>query len=93
MTFAEYELTPQERDKLTAEIMAQIVPKKKPSRSGLRKTRADMNKYCKPPEGCFSCPFPDCVAGSKPTGFGRRSDKENEYLKNAVNITESRRYT
>ena len=39
MTFAE-ELTPQERDKLLAEIMAKITPKKKPPRSGCaRQTR------------------------------------------------------
>ena len=41
MTFAET-LTPQERDKLLAEIMAKITPKKKPPRSGLRKTVYDI---------------------------------------------------
>ena len=87
MTFAE-ELTPQERDKLLAEIMAKITPKKKPSRSGLRKTNANMRKYCKPPEGCFECPFSDCVAGTGSKGFGKRTDKEFEYLKSAVNITD-----
>ena len=87
MTFAE-DLTPQERDKLLAEIMAKITPKKKPPRTGLRKTNANMRKYCKPPDGCFSCPFPDCVAGTGTKGFGKRSDKEFEYLKNAVNITD-----
>lgn len=87
MTFAE-ELTPQERDKLLAEIMAKITPKKKPPRSGLRKTNANMHKYCKPPEGCFNCPFSDCVAGTGTKGFGKRTDKEFEYLKIAVNQTE-----
>ena len=52
MTFAE-ELTPQERDTLLAEILAKITPKKKPPRSGLRKTNANMRKFCKPPDGCF----------------------------------------
>ena len=87
MTFAE-DLTPQERDKVLAEIMAKITPKKKPPRSGLRKTNANMRKYCKPPEGCFECPFPDCVAGTGTRGFGKRTDKEIEYLNNAVNITD-----
>ena len=86
MTFAE-ELTPPERDKLLAEIMADIAPKKsRPKR--LPKTNANMHKYCKPPEGCFECPFPDCVAGTGTRGFGKRSDKEIEYLNNAVNRTD-----
>lgn len=86
MIFAE-DLTAAERDELLAEIMAKITPKKKPPRSGLRKTNANMRKYCKPPESCFECPFPDCVAGTK--GFWKRTDKEFEYLKSAVNITDN----
>ena len=86
MTFAE-ELAPPERDKLLAEIMAKITPKKHRPKS-LPKTNANMHKYCKPPEGCFECPFPDCVAGTGTKGFGKRSDKEFEYLKSAVNITD-----
>ena len=43
MTFAE-DLTPQERDKLLAEIMAKITPKKKTPRDELRKTNANKRK-------------------------------------------------
>ena len=86
MIFAE-DLTPPERDELLAEIMAEITPKKKPPRSGLRKSNENMRKYCKPPESCFECPFPDCVAGSGKR-FVRRTDKEVEYLENAINQTE-----
>ena len=86
MTFAE-ELTPPERDKLLAEIMAKITLKK-PRPKSLPKTNANMHKYCKPPEGCFECPFSDCVAGAGSKGFGKRTDKEFEYLKSAVNITD-----
>lgn len=86
MTFAE-DLTPPERDKLTAEIMADIAPKK-PRPKSIPKTNANMHKYCKPPEGCFECPFSDCVAGTGTKGFGKRSDKEFDYLKLAINQTE-----
>lgn len=87
MTFAE-ELTPPERDKLLAKILAEISPPKKPRPKSIPKTNANMHKYCKPPEGCFECPFPDCVAGTGTRGFGKRSDKEIEYLNNAVNRTD-----
>ena len=80
MIFAE-DLTPPERDKLLAEIMAKITPKKKPPRSGLRKTNANMRKYCKPPESCFECPFPDCVAPTVARGKLVRSAGEREYLR------------
>ena len=83
MTFADT-LTPQERDKLLAEIMAMITPKKKPPRSGLRKTNANMRKYCKPPDGCFSCPFPDCVAPTVKRGKLVRSAGEREYLRTGL---------
>ena len=83
MTFAET-LTPQERDKLLAEIMAEITPKKKPPRTGLRKTNANMRKYCKPPDGCFSCPFPDCVAPTVKRGKLVRSAVEREYLRTGL---------
>lgn len=86
MTFAE-DLTPPERDKLLAEIMADITPKK-PRPKSLPKTSANMHKYCKPPEGCFNCPFSDCVAQTGTSGFGKRTDKEFEYLKLAINKTE-----
>ena len=82
MTFAE-DLTPPERDKLLAEIMADIAPK-----NPLPKTNANMHEYCKPPEGCFECPFSDCVAQTGTSGFGKRTDKEFEYLKIALNKTE-----
>ena len=84
MTFAE-DLTPAEREKLTARIMAEISPPK-PRPKFLPKTNANMRRYCKPPESCFICPFADCVAGTGTKGFGKRSDKEFEYLKNAVNL-------
>lgn len=80
MTFAE-ELTPQERDKLLAEIMAKITPKKKPPRSGLRKTNANMRKYCKPPDGCFNCPFPDCVQTPVANKGLTRTSGEEKYLR------------
>ena len=83
MTFAET-LTPQERDKLLAEIMAEITPKKKPPRTGLRKTNANMRKYCKPPDGGFSCPFPDCVAPTVKRGKLVRSAGEREYLRTGL---------
>lgn len=86
MIFAE-NLTTDEREKLTARIMAEITPRK-PRPKFLPKTNANMHRYCKPPESCFICPFADCVAGSGTKGFGKRSDKEFEYLKNAVNITD-----
>lgn len=86
MTFAE-DLTPPERDKLLAEIMADIAPKKSLPKS-LPKTNANMHEHCKPPEGCFECPFSDCVAGTGTKGFGKRTDKEFEYLKIALNKTE-----
>lgn len=87
MIFAE-ELTPPERDKLLAKILAEISPPKKPRPKSLPKTNANMHKYCKPPDGCFSCPFPDCVAQTGTSGFGKRTDKEFEYLKIAINKTE-----
>lgn len=86
MIFAE-NLTADERDKLAARIMSEITPQKRSGRpSGT--ARALVKEYCEPPESCFSCPFADCVAGSGTKGFGKRSDKEFEYLKNAVNITD-----
>ena len=89
MIFAE-DLTAAEREKLTARIMAEISPPKprqKRLSKSLTKTNANMRKYCKPPESCFECPFPDCVAGSGKR-FVRRTDKEVEYLENAINQTE-----
>ena len=91
MIFAE-DLTAAEREKLTARIMAEISPPKprqKRLSKSLTKTNANMRKYCKPPESCFECPFPDCVAGTGTRGFGKRSDKEIEYLNNAVNRTDN----
>ena len=95
MIFAE-ELTAAEREKLTARIMEEISPPKprpKPRQKrlskSLTKTNANMRKYCKPPESCFECPFPDCVAGTGTKGFGKRSDKEIEYLNNAFNKTDN----
>ena len=87
MIFAE-DLTPPERDELLAEIMAKITPLNLLLCFFLRKTSGSMRRYCKPPESCFECPFPDCVAGTGTRGFGKRSDKEIEYLNNAVNRTD-----
>lgn len=46
----------------------------------------NMRKFCKPPEGCLECPFDDCRASYGKNGNNKRTAKEFEWLKNAINI-------
>lgn len=47
----------------------------------------NMRKYCKPPDGCLKCPFDDCRASYGKRGKNKRTAKEFEWLKNAINKT------
>lgn len=46
-----------------------------------RYTAADKERICRPPESCFSCPFPDCVQTPVANKGLTRTSGEEKYLR------------
>ena len=58
------------------------------SSSTCKKLRKDYPNFeCNPPNSCFECPFPDCIAKS----YGC-TKLEIEFLKSALDTKSKRRY-